>query len=117
RRTLTGILQHPIYAGFYCYGRRRVDARRKKPGRPGTGRILQPPEGYLALLPGRCPAYITVERYEAIQRRMADNQARAECKGAVREGPSLLAGLVSCARCGYRMSVHYGGRRNYVGYK
>jgi DNA invertase Pin-like site-specific DNA recombinase len=116
RRTITGILQHPIYAGFYCYGRRRVDARRKKPGRPNTGRILQPPEGYLALLPDRCPAYITPERQEAILRRIADNRARAESKGAVREGPSLLAGLVSCARCGYRMAVHYTGRGQYLRY-
>jgi DNA invertase Pin-like site-specific DNA recombinase len=115
-RTITGILQHPLYAGFYCYGRRRVDARRKKPGRPNTGRLLVPPEEYLALLPGRCPAYITPERHAAIQRRIADNRARSESKGAVREGPSLLAGLVSCARCGYRMAVHYGSRGRYLRY-
>jgi hypothetical protein len=116
RRTITGILQHPIYAGFYCYGRRRVDARRKKPGRPSTGRVLMQPEGYLALLPDRCPAYITKERYEANQRRIAENRARSESKGAPREGPSLLAGLVSCARCGYRMAVHYGGNGRYLRY-
>jgi DNA invertase Pin-like site-specific DNA recombinase len=115
-RTITGILQHPIYAGFYCYGRRRMDARRKKPGRPSTGRVVQPPEGYLALLPGRCPAYITPERHEAILRRIADNRARSESKGAPREGPSLLAGLVSCAHCGYRMAVHYSGRGLYLRY-
>jgi DNA invertase Pin-like site-specific DNA recombinase len=116
RRTITGILQHPLYAGFYCYGRRRVDARRKQPGRPNTGRVLMPPENYLALLPDRCPAYISRERHEAIQRRIAENRARAESKGAVREGPSLLAGLVSCARCGYRMAVHYSGRGRYLRY-
>src|SRR5262249_6128607 len=65
-RTIPGILKHPISAGYYCYGRRRVDPRRKKPGRPSTGRVLMPAEGYLALLPGRCPAYITPERHEAI---------------------------------------------------
>jgi DNA invertase Pin-like site-specific DNA recombinase len=116
RRTITGILKHPIYAGFYCYGRHRVDARRKKPGRPSTGRVLVQPESYLALLPGRCPAYITQEHHEAIQRRIAENRARAESKGAPREGPSLLAGLVSCAICGYRMAVHYGGRGKYLRY-
>jgi hypothetical protein len=116
RRTLTSILHHPIYAGSYCYGRRRVDARQKKPGRPNTGRVLVSPENYVALLPGRCPAYITLERYEAIQRRIADNRARSESKGAPREGPSLLAGLVSCARCGYRMAVHYSGRGVYLRY-
>jgi DNA invertase Pin-like site-specific DNA recombinase len=44
RRTITCILRHPIYAGYYCYGRSRVDPRRKKPGRPNTGRVLLPPE-------------------------------------------------------------------------
>jgi hypothetical protein len=77
---------------------------------------LQPPEEYLALLPGRCPAYITPERHAAIQRRIAEDRARSESKGAVREGPSLLAGLVSCARCGYRMAVHYGSRGRYLRY-
>jgi hypothetical protein len=111
-----GILNHPIYAGYYCYWRSRVDARRKKPGRPGTGRVSVDPEEYLALLPDRCPAYITREHHEAIQRRLAENRARAESKGAVREGPSLLAGLVHCARCGYRMAVHYRGRGRYLRY-
>jgi DNA-binding transcriptional MerR regulator len=115
-RTITGILHHPIYAGYYCYGRRRVDARRKKPGRPNTGRVLVAPAEYLALLPGRCPAYISVERYEAIQQRIAENRARVESKGAPREGPSLLAGLVFCARCGRRMIVRYSGRANYLQY-
>jgi DNA invertase Pin-like site-specific DNA recombinase len=110
RRTITGILRHPIYAGYYCYGRSRVDPRRKKPGRPSTGRVLMAPESYLALLPDRCPAYISRERYEANQRRISENRARAESKGAPREGPSLLAGLVYCARCGHRMAVHYSGR-------
>src|SRR5262249_56531605 len=100
----------PAYAGEYWYGRRRVDARRKKPGHPGAGRVLVAPEKYVALLPDRLPAYVTRERYEAIQRRLAENRARAESKGAPREGPSLLAGLVVCGGCGHRMAVHYSGR-------
>jgi DNA invertase Pin-like site-specific DNA recombinase len=115
-RTISGILHHPIYAGYYCYGRRRVDARRKKAGRPTTGRVLMPPEGYVALLPDRCPAYITREQHEANQRRIAENRARSESKGPPREGPSLLAGLVYCARCERRMTVHYSGRGPYLRY-
>jgi hypothetical protein len=64
----------------------------------------------------RCPAYISCERYEAIQRRIAENRARAQSKGAPREGPSLLAGLVFCARCGHRMAVHYSDSRRYLRY-
>jgi hypothetical protein len=112
-RTIGGILRHPIYAGYYCYGRSRVDPRRKRPGRPNTGRVVLPREGYLVLLPDRCPAYITPERYEANRRRLAENRARAESKGAPREGPSLLAGLVFCARCGRRTAVHYSVNRGF----
>jgi hypothetical protein len=116
RQTLANILHHPIYAGYYCYGRRRVDARRKKPGRPHAGRVVVPPEEYVALLPDRCPAYITKERYAAIQRRLSENRARVECKGAPREGPSLVAGLLYCARCGRRMLVRYAGRKHKLYY-
>jgi Recombinase zinc beta ribbon domain len=75
-----------------------------------------PPEEYLALIPDRCPAYITREQYEANQRRLAENRARTESKGAPREGPSLLAGLVVCGRCGKRMGVHYSGRAQILRY-
>jgi DNA invertase Pin-like site-specific DNA recombinase len=109
--TLAQILRHPLYAGYYCYGRRRSDARRKKAGQPGSGRVAVPREEYIALLPDRCPAYISKERHEAIQRQLAQNRARAESKGAPREGPALLAGLVRCAHCNKRMVVHYAGRR------
>src|SRR5262249_15440569 len=69
-----------------------------------------------ALLPDRCPAYITKERYAAIQRRLSENRARVECKGAPREGPSLVAGLLSCARCGRRMLGRYAGRKHKLHY-
>ena len=70
----------------------------------------------MALLPDRLPAYVTRERYEAIQQRLAENRARAESRGAPREGASLLAGLVVCAGCGHRMAVHYSGRDHKLRY-
>jgi DNA invertase Pin-like site-specific DNA recombinase len=117
RVTLNKILHHPLYAGYYCYGRRRVDPRRKKAGRPSTGRVVLAPEEYLALLPGCCPAYISMERYEAIQRRLSENRARCDCRGAPREGPSLLPGLIFCARCGRRLIVRYSGRAKKLHYR
>jgi hypothetical protein len=48
RHTITSILRDPIYAGYYRYGRTRMDPRRKKPGRPQTGRVLLPRESCLA---------------------------------------------------------------------
>jgi len=116
RDAVRSILSRPIYAGYYCYGRRQKDARRRKPGQPGSGRHVVPPQEYIALLPDRCPAYITKERYQVIQRRLAENRARAASKGAPREGPSLLAGLVVCGRCERRMNVHYSGRSQQLRY-
>ena len=110
RDTVTAILRRPAYAGYYSYGGRQTDPRRRQPGRRWSGRVVVPPEEYLALIPDKVPAYITRDRYDANQRRLAENRARVESKGAPREGPSLLAGLVVCGRCGKRMTVHYSGR-------
>ena len=107
RQTLRNLLHHPIYAGAYTWGRRPIDPRRKVAGRPSTGRIVLPPEQAIVFLKDRCPAYITWRQYQANQQRMADNQARTQRRGAVREGSALLGGLLVCGRCGYRMMVQY----------
>jgi hypothetical protein len=79
-------------------------------GRPGTGRTIRAPQECLVLLEGRCPAYITTERYWANQQRLQTNRA-TRLRG-VRQGPSLLGSLLVCARCGCRLLVGYtnGGR-------
>jgi DNA invertase Pin-like site-specific DNA recombinase len=107
RMTLQGMLKHPLYAGAYAYGRRQEDPRRKQPERPRSGRVVMAPEEWLALLPNRCPAYISAQQYERNQARLQANRARADAMGAVRAGAALLAGLVVCARCGCRLGVHY----------
>jgi len=116
RDAISTILKHPLYAGTYRYGHRQVDARRKKPGQPGSGRVVMAAEDCHALIPDHCPAYISAERYERNQRRLAENQARAESKGAPREGPSLLGGLVICGHCDRRMAVHYSGKQQTLRY-
>jgi hypothetical protein len=107
RVTLQNLLRHPLYAGFYRWGHRAVDPRRQVAGRPGTGRTVRPPQDCLVLLEGRCPAYITAERFEAHQQRLDANRTRAASLGAVRQGPSLLGGLLVCGRCGQRLLVGY----------
>ena len=72
--------------------------------------------GYLALIPEKCPAYISRDQFNANQRRIDENRARTESKGAPRNGPSLLAGLITCGRCGKRMVVHYAGREGTLRY-
>ena len=116
RETLQHVLHHPVYAGYYRHGHRTLDPRRQVPGRPGTGRTIHKPEDCPVLLEGRCPAYITPERFWANQARLAANRARAEAAGAVRQGPSLLAGILRCGRCGQRLMVSYGGRASRLRY-
>src|SRR5213078_1802511 len=73
---------------------------------------------WLVLLPGRMPAYITPEEYEANVARMAANRQTAATPGAPRDGSALLSGLPRCGRCGeHRMSVRYhDGRGSAHGY-
>ena len=42
RMTLQNLLHHPIYAGAYRWGHRKIDPRKQQPGRPQTGRTLIP---------------------------------------------------------------------------
>lgn len=107
RNTVQTVITHPLFAGTYRYGYRQVDPRRKKPSKPGSGRVRVNPEDYHALIPEHCPAYISAEQYLRNQERVRENRAHALAKGAPREGCALLAGIAICGRCGRRMSVHY----------
>jgi DNA invertase Pin-like site-specific DNA recombinase len=109
RATLQNLIHHPAYAGAYRFGHRPVDPRRKQPGRPNTGKLIRRPEDCLVLIRDRLPAYITWDRFRANQDRLAANRAKHDSPGAPRQGPSLLAGLLRCGRCGRRMVVRYSG--------
>jgi hypothetical protein len=49
RMTLQNLLKNPVYAGAYAYGRRQVDPRKKRAGRPSTGRVAMDPHDWVAL--------------------------------------------------------------------
>jgi DNA invertase Pin-like site-specific DNA recombinase len=114
--TICKILKHPIYAGIYVYGRTQVDPRRRISDGQLPARKRVAPDEYLAYIPGIYPAYITVEQYEANQKKLAENRARHESKGAPREGLSILAGLVRCGRCQRRMVTTYNGSNQRLRY-
>jgi DNA invertase Pin-like site-specific DNA recombinase len=116
RATLSNLLRHPSYAGAYRFGHRPTDPRKKRPGRPSTGKLIRRPEECLVLLRDRLPAYITWERFEANQERLTANRNLPNTPGAPRQGPALLAGLVRCGRCGRRMMVRYSGAQPRVSY-
>jgi len=116
RVTLQSMLHHPIYAGFYRWGHRSIDSRKKVPGRRQSGRTLRPPQDCLVLLPNHCPAYISAEQFWANQERLQQNRAGSDHLGAPRQGPALLSGLLVCGRCGYRMVVNYNNARDGLRY-
>jgi len=105
RTTLSLLLRNPIYAGAYVYGRRPSNVRSKQPGRPATRRRIAKPEEWQVVLQDRLPAYITWERFQGISRQLESN--RTQNQGVVRQGPSLLSGLITCGRCGLRMAATY----------
>jgi DNA invertase Pin-like site-specific DNA recombinase len=116
---VTSILKNPAYAGAFAYGRRIAEPARQVPGRPATGRIRQPRERWLALVPDVYPAYITWAQYERNQATIAENQQRMTerltRRQALRGGAALLAGLVRCGLCGHAMQVAYkDGRFQYT---
>ncbi len=114
RATLQNLLRHPSYAGAYRFGHRSIDPRKKKPGRPNTGKLIRRPEECLVLLRNRLPAYIAWERFEANQARLRANRNLPNTPGAPRQGPAVLAGLIRCGRCGRRMTVRYAGSKQRV---
>jgi DNA invertase Pin-like site-specific DNA recombinase len=114
RVTLGNMLHNPIYAGAYVYGRRPTDPRKKKPGRPSTGRVSVTPEEWEVLIHDKLPAYISWQDYERNQRQLKMNSSQGI--GTPKNGPSLLSGLVICGRCGLRMATYYSSQGHKLRY-
>jgi DNA invertase Pin-like site-specific DNA recombinase len=116
RMTLQNALHHPIYAGAYRWGYRKIDPRKQQPGRPNTGKTVNAPESCEVFIKDRFPAYITWERFDSIQQRLRNNRSIAQARGAPRAGLSLLGGLLYCGRCHRRLAPSYGGKANHLRY-
>ncbi len=105
------ILHSPLYAGAYVYGRTKFRSRLlpgEEPRIKGRTRRVKQEDWPIVLLDAH-PGYITWEQFLHNQRQLDDNRTwRAEeHRGAVREGPSRVLGIILCASCGRRMSIRY----------
>jgi DNA invertase Pin-like site-specific DNA recombinase len=107
REALLNLLHHPIYAGAYRWGHREMDPRKKVPGKPSTGRTFKAYDQCRVLIRDRFPAYVDWEEFERNQQKLRDNSALGKLLAAPRHGPSVLAGLLVCGRCGHRMLLGY----------
>lgn len=105
--TILRVLQNPIYAGAYAFGRTGTHVHIEA-GRPCKRRgRRQRREDWTVLLRDHHEPYIAWDRYERHQQMLADNtnMRGAMAKGAVRRGESLVAGLLRCGHCGRRLQV------------
>jgi DNA invertase Pin-like site-specific DNA recombinase len=101
------VLHSPVYAGLFVYGRRREAVAPGDPPQVTTHRV--PVDAWAIVVPGVYPAYLSEEQYRANRRRLWDNQYNfvKRRRGAVREGPGLLVGVLVCGRCGGRLTPTY----------
>lgn len=112
------LISHPIFAGVYARGRTQsfvdfVDGRLAKRVR----RILSP-ESWKVCIKDHHEAYISWEQYQRNLAKLAEARPRwpmNDNRGAVREGPALLAGLVRCGHCGRKLRVTY-NRKSHAQY-
>jgi len=110
-RNVISVLKNPFYAGAYVYGKSEkrtviVNGRARKSY--GHGKPL---EAWEVLLKDHHEGYIDWAEFERNQVQLAAN-AYGRVGGAKsgRGGRALLAGLLSCGRCGRRLVVSYTGR-------
>jgi DNA invertase Pin-like site-specific DNA recombinase len=106
------MLRNPVYAGAYAFGRTTTRTRIVDGAAQKSRGHRRPRADWLVLLPGHHDGYIAWDTYERIQQLLADNAQMTGqmAKGAVRSGPSVMAGLLRCGRCGRRLQVAYSGR-------
>jgi len=105
RSTITRILHHPIYAGAYVFGRSQTDPSRRVPGKSQSGRRLAKRDEWQVLLHDKLPAYISWEQWEKNQQRLQENSTSFGAGPA--RGASVIAGRITCGKCGARMPVSY----------
>jgi DNA invertase Pin-like site-specific DNA recombinase len=109
--TLLRLLNNPIYAGAYVFGRTntvtRIENGRK---RVLTGR-RRPQEHWDVLLFDHHQGYITWDQYQTNKTLIAHNanMKGAMVRGSVKRGAALLAGLLRCGHCGRKLHVAYSG--------
>ena len=106
------VLTNPAYAGLFVYGRRVQQAQ---PGDPPQLRSHRRPlEEWDIVVPKVYPPYVSEAQYTANRGMLQANQYNfvKHRRGAPRDGPGLLAGLVVCGRCGRKMTVSYGGEHH-----
>ena len=111
-RNVIAILKNPFYAGVYVYGKSEkrtaiVDGRARR-----SYGHSKPAGTWDVMIRDHHEVYIGWDEYERNQRQLAlNNYGQAGGAKSGRGGKALLSGMLSCRRCGRRLSVVYTGRK------
>jgi DNA invertase Pin-like site-specific DNA recombinase len=115
------VLDNPLYAGAYVYGRSKRCTIVRDQGQVHRPRLPLPQAEWAVAHWDAFPGYISRAEYQANQAHLAQNRAKPHIPGAWsrrRDGHALLTGKILCGRCGRPMHVGYqstnGSRSVYV---
>ena len=121
RTTIWAMLRNPAYRGMACFGKTQEAARQHRDNRAVRMRVHPPrraprplqeaPKDQWIQIP--VPALVDERIFELAQERLQDNKKFSPRRTVE---PSILQGLVHCARCGYalyRTSTHSSARKIY----
>ncbi|MBV9483452.1 MAG: recombinase family protein [Acidobacteria bacterium] len=106
RSVVWGILRNPAYRGAACFGKTRLSARAQmRPQRrrgvttpSNTAGHQRPREEWIEI---PVPALVTEESFARAQELLYQNRIRSRRRTIA---PSVVQGLVACAKCGYAFS-------------
>src|SRR5215470_9140899 len=107
RSVVWGVLRNPAYRGIACFGKTRISARTRvmrAQRRLGvttpsnTGGHQRPREEWIEI---PVPALVTEETFARTQELLYQNKIRSRRRTIA---PSIVQGLVGCAKCGYAFS-------------
>ena len=107
RSVVWGVLRNPAYRGIACFGKTHISSRTRvmRPQRrrgtttpSSTAGHQRPREEWIEI---PVPALVTEESFARAQELLYQNKIRSRRRTIA---PSVVQGLVSCAKCGYALS-------------
>ncbi|MGB7847091.1 MAG: recombinase family protein, partial [Candidatus Acidiferrum sp.] len=106
RSVVWGMLRNPAYRGVACFGKTRLSAREQMRPQRRRGRTTpsntaghqRPREEWIEI---PVPALVTEESFARAQELLSHNKIRSRRRTIA---PSVVQGLVGCAKCGYALS-------------
>ena len=106
RSVVWGILRNPAYRGVACFGKTRLSARAQMRPQRRRGITIsshttghqRPREEWIEI---PVPALVTEETFARAQELLYQNKIRSRRRTIA---PSVVQGLVGCAKCGYALS-------------